>query len=290
MIHHVKHGSAAIPGGDYRPPRPGRLVVPWALHPKATRGAAIVPSDLTPFVPCIYDQGQIGECSACGTAGGIQTSLKRAGVPLPGILAPLPIYRATRALERGADHPDGTLPPLADTGAMPDDAFHAINWFGGQTTQDECGEVGPSSTLTAYEEAHCNDEPTIDEFEHSARFKVAGAYDIVSTGDQRANDVAGALAAGFDVGGSVYAADDRFQSYVGGVMPPAPAGAMCDHWVHIVGCFIDAKGQPIFVWANSWGLGWGTSYGALPGGCFLTTSAQVIDADCLIVYSVAVQS
>ena len=278
MIHHAKLNIT--PGADYKPPRPGRILIPWHLHPRATRGAAIQPGDLTPFIPPIGNQDAIGECTGYGTKDGISTSLTKAGHTVPGYLAALPLYRAVRCLERAAAYPSGTLPTLTDSGASPDDVFTVATRFGIQTTAEECGETGPSDALSQYEDAHVNDEPPLGEFEQDAAFKVVGAFDIVSTGDQRIEDVASALAAGYAVGISVYAADARFQDYVGGVMPDPPAGAGCDHWNYLAGCYLDATSAPIFTAVNSWSKSWGES-GLWRGG-----AGHLQASDCLIAYAV----
>ena len=79
MIHHLKLDCPPL--FDYRRPPDGRHVIPWSMHPKArtARRAAFQPVDLTPFVPCVYNQSRIGECSACGSIGAAQTSLAKAG-------------------------------------------------------------------------------------------------------------------------------------------------------------------------------------------------------------------
>ena len=280
MIHYQRHKCP--PKVDYRRPPAGRLVVPWHLHPKASRAAALPSSvDLTPYRPSIYDQGQVGQCSACGTVGAIQTSLAKAGIVLPGLLASLPVYRCTRCLERATMHASGTLPPLTDSGAYPDDAFRALTLFGVETVLEECGEAEPSAEVTAYEEAHVNDEPTAWEFELDAALKLAGAFDIMSTGQQRLDDVASALVAGYAVGRSVYASDDRFQRYAGGVMPPSPGTANCDHWIYTTGYYVDATGHRVWRCPNSWSTAWGDA------GEFLDCEANVLASDCLIAAAVS---
>ena len=284
MIHYQRHGCPPL--SDYKKPRDGRLVIPWAMHPRALRGDSFVPSDLTPFLPCIYNQDRIGACSACGSVGAAQTTLKKAGVALPGIAAPLSVYTPTRAIERAVDHPSGTLPPLTDTGAYPDDALRVMQLYGMRTTVQECGEAGPSEALSEYEDAHVNDEPNLLGFEQAAAFRLLGGFDIVTTGQQRLDDVAAALAAGYAVGRSVYASDDRFQRYVGGVMPAPPANVWCDHWIYTVGCYKDAAGTMIFPSVNSWSTNWGESWGSAPGGMFRAGPADIQAADAVIVFAV----
>ena len=287
MIHHARFSAGTkLPAGDYKPPRSGRLVIPWHLHPKSVRGAAFQASDLTPWIPPIGNQDQIGECTGYGTKDGIATTMAKAGHPLPGYFAALPIYRMTRAIERAAYAGAGALPPLTDSGASPDDVLHVAQTFGLTTSAAECGEAGPSDTLSQYEDTHVNDEPVAEEFIQSSAFRVIGGFDIVSTGAQRVADVAQALAAGYAVGISVYAADARFQNYVGGVMPDPPAGSGCDHWNYLAGAFLDATGAPIFVGVNSWTAQFGQPYGSAKGGCWLGGAGILQASDCLIAFAI----
>ena len=271
---------------DYIRPSDSRTVIPWNLHPKATRGKTLVPSDLTAFMPPVGNQDRIGACSGYGTKDAIATSLSKSGHVLPGYLAALPLYRATRCLERAGACLDPATNPLVDSGASPDDVCKVMSSFGAQTTLDECGLAGPCDALSQYENEHVNDEPTLHEFEMSDKFKVAGAFDIVSIGSQRIIEVATALASGYAVGISVYAADDRFQSYTGGVMPNPPSREQCDHWNYLVGLYLDATQTPIFVGVNSWTTGWGQGWGKAVGGLWLGGPAIIHAADCLIAYAV----
>ena len=237
-------------------------------------------------MPAIGNQDRIGACSGYGTKDAIATSLAKAGRKLPGYLAALPLYRATRCLERAGACLDPATNPLTDSGASPDDVCKVMSNFGAQTTFDECGIAGPCDALSQYEDEHVNDEPTLYEFEMNDKFKVVGAFDIVSTGSQRIVDVATALASGYAVGISVYAADDRFQSYPGGVMPNPPPRVGCDHWNYLVGLYLDAAQTPIFVGVNSWSASWGLRWGKAPGGLWLGGPAIIHAADCLIAYAV----
>jgi len=284
MIHYQRLNCA--PKQDYRPPRPGRLKLSWNLHPKAAQSSVLQASDLTPWMPPVGNQDQIGACNSYGTKDGASTSLVKAGHPVPGYFAALHLYRATRCMERAAAGLDPATNPLTDSGANPDDVLAVIHNWGMQTSAAECGEIGPSAALSAYEDQHCNDEPTAREFEQDSSFKVVGGFDITSTGDQRLLDVSNALAAGYAVGISVYAADARFQGYSSGVLPDPPAGAGCDHWNYLVG--LDLTTGPLFVGVNSWtATNWGRAWGSAPGGLWLGGPGIIQAADALIVYAVS---
>lgn len=285
MIHYQRLGLEVPKVGDYRRPRRDRMTVPWSLHPKATRGTVLVPSDLTPWIPPIGNQNRIGACNSYGTKDGMSTSMSKAGHPVTGYLAALPLYRGTRCLERAASTWGSTLPPLTDSGADPDDVLRLAQQFGVQTTQAECGQSGPCPALSQYEDAHVNDEPTLLEFEHDSTFKVVGGFDIVSSGPQRRLDVSNALARGYAVGISLYAADDRYQQYDGGILADPPSGSDCDHYNYLVGLDL-TSGAPLFVGVNSWDVGWGISWGSAPGGCWIGGPAIIQASDRLVVYSV----
>jgi hypothetical protein len=173
------------------------------------------------------------------------------------------------------------LPPLTDSGANPDDAYTALTLYGCQSTADECGELGPSSKLTAYEEAHVNDEIVGEELIADSTFRLVGQFEIMSIGQDRLDAVAQAIASKFAVGISVYASDDRFQGYTGGLMAGPPAGFFPDHWVYITKFYTDASGHRVYGLVNSWGELWGI------GGEFLACEAVILAADCLMVASVA---
>lgn len=285
MIHYQRLGCPPLQ--DYHKPRPGRLLVPWSLHPKAIlhgTSGTLQASDLTPWMPPVGNQERIGACNSYGTKDAIIASLQKASGALLAYRAALPLYRATRCMERAAY--GNVSDALTDSGANPDDVLNVVHNWGMQTSQDECGEAGPSDTLSLYEDQHVNDEPTLREFELDHSFRVVGGFDITSSGKQRLLDVSNALASGFACGVSVYAADDRFQGYASGIMPDPPAGSGCDHWVYIIGMYLDAAGSPVFVVVNSWALGWGTSWSKAPGGVFLAGPGIIQAADCLIAYSV----
>ena len=282
MIHYRKHGQCVEPIADYLRNPLGRAVVPWNLHPRGLRSFGPIPSaDLRPFISAIGDQSQIGACTAYGTKDGMATSMARAGIAAGAYFAALPLYRGTRCIERASAYPSGGLPRLTDSGACPDDVLKVATTFGIQSSDDECGEAGPSEALSQFENEHVNDEPTLLEFEHDSTFKIVGAFDIVSTGQTRIDDVRRAHEAGFSVGISVHASDDRYQNYLGGVMPDPPAGAGCNHWNYLAGNYIDATGTPIFFGVNSWSKKWGEA-GLWRGG-----PGIIHAADCLIVYSVS---
>ena len=284
MIHFQRFGIDK-PASDYRPPRANRLVVPWSLHPKATRASQLLASDLTPHMPPIGNQDRIGACNSYGTKDGIATSFSAAQRPIPGYFAALPLYRAVRCLERAASTWGSDLPPLTDCGADPDDVLRVVQQFGMMTSQAECGQPGPCDDLSQYEDQHVNDEPTLGEFEHDSTFKVVGGFDIVSTGDQRLLDVSNALASGYAVGISVYASDDRYQGYRGGVLADPPAGAGCDHFNYLAG--LDMTTGPLFVGVNSWtATQWGRVWKSAPGGVWLGGPGIIQAADRLVVYSV----
>jgi hypothetical protein len=284
LIHHKKLNCA--PKVDYIKPPAGRHVTPWAMHPKAIRGqlaVSVVPSNLTSWMPPIGNQDQIGACNTYGTLDAACTSLKKAGHSLPSYLARQPTYALVRCIEAASS--TGRPPKsITDCGANPDDVRIVLANYGAMTAIQECGIDGPSDAFSQYEDQHVNDLPTLESAVACHAFRLVGAYDITSLdGDARLLAWSQALAAGYGVGFSLYAADDRFQGYSGGVLPDPPDGAGCDHWIYSVGVDADTM-LPVGV--NSWSKGWGIPWQSAPGGCVLLGPGTVQAADCVIVYSV----
>jgi hypothetical protein len=198
-----------------------------------------------------------------------------AGVPLPNYLDPQAAYRLARCMERAYGYPwtGGNPPALEDVGADPNMVYLGINRWGCPRSSDTFGFDGPCPDLTAAYGQHANDEPMLGDMEDADDFKVVGQQAVFSTGQQRILDVRAANASNFPVTMSVYASDDRFQGYIGGVMGPAPAGSSCNHLVCIVGNYTDATGATIFLVQNSWSRSWGEN------GLFRASSGILLQSD-----------
>jgi hypothetical protein len=269
-------------GRGYRPVPKGVREELWHLHPMAEKAGQKSPDrDLTMFAPAVDDQGDVGQCTGQAVGCGDMTTLSAGGTPVDGYLDPQSLYRLARCMERAYGYPwSNGMPPLQDLGADPNLVHLAINRWGCSTLKDTFGYPGPCPELTAAYGQRRNDEPTLGEMEASDAFRMVGQQRVTSTGQQRIDDVRTAISVGFACTMSVYASDARFQSYVGGVMGPAPDGSGCDHLVCVIGDFTDAIGETIFIVQNSWGTEWGQS------GRFWAHSKVLLQSDGVHICSV----
>jgi hypothetical protein len=249
-------------GKGFRPVPAGRIEDQWHQHPKAARaGQASPDSDWTVYLPPGDDQNGCSQCTGHAVTGADMTTLSAAGRPVNGYLDPQAAYRLARCMERAQWYPwnGGQLPTLQDNGADPNLVHLAGSKYGFARTLDTFGLEGPCQRLTECYAMTVNGEPMIGELESSDEFKLLGQFRVQSTGQQRIADVRAALASRFAVTLSVYASDERFQGYCGGLMPPKPEGADDDHLIFCYGCFTDATGATVFLCQNSWGVGYGMS-------------------------------
>jgi len=250
-----------VRGLGYRPVPSGRHEDIWHTHPKAARAGQVSPDrTLEMFAPPVDDQGSVGQCTGQAVTCGDSTSLAAAGVPVSGFLCAQSPYRMARCMERAPFwNGQGDPPALQDNGADPNLVHLALTKYGCSTSDELEGYPGPCPGLTEAYEANVNREPDLAELAEDDAFKLVGQYRVTSTGAQRILDVRAALAAGFAFTLSVYASDDRFQNYVGGVLPPAPDGSPCNHLIAGIGGFTDAASASVFICQNSWSKDWGIS-------------------------------
>jgi hypothetical protein len=209
------------------------------------------------LVPGIYDQGQTGSCTGHAMAQAIWTML---GGNQPSPIAP---YDGGRLLDMP---PDPTI-PLQDNGAEPNQVMRAGSVFG-----------VPSAAIYGRfpaDPATINDRPTLYALMAGSYAHIAGAYGILSSGDQFALDIIAAIANGFPVTVAT-ATGYVFNSYVGGVigLPDGPV----DHYVCAVGYAWDGTNASSIVLeiVNSWGQQWGEPSGMFSGG-FLRGNRAFID-------------
>jgi hypothetical protein len=273
----VNHFRAtnSVPKPGYRPVPPGVRELPWDLHPMAAATGALPREvDWLKFY-LKYFQGDTGSCVGHGTVNGVNTTLGVAGLTPPEPLCPLSVYTNARCMERIVHK---YRMPLGDNGTDPNLAAIGISTWGIATCREWMRVDGPGEEYTRALEAMVNHEPKLGQFQSADRFRVIGQHIIISTDQQRLDDVATALAAGFGVGISVYASDDRFQGYSSGVLPDPPPGAKCDHWVALGG-YETIGTTRVLRGMNSW-KGWGE------GGAFSCGPRTILAADCIAVYSV----
>ncbi|MGP8069459.1 MAG: C1 family peptidase [Candidatus Bathyarchaeia archaeon] len=199
-------------------------------------------ADLRPQCPTVYDQGQLGSCTANAIAAALefdQMKEKQANVFVPSRLF---IYYNERAME-------GTV--NEDSGGQIRDGIKSV------AQQGDCPE-----TLWPYDITKFAVKPPQQCYQQALKFK-AVQYQRLS---QILNQLKGCLASGypFVFGFSVYESFESPQVAQTGHAPmPAPTEkSIGGHAVMAVG-YDDA--QNWFIVRNSWGVGWGMEgYFTLP--------------------------
>ncbi|MPQ87117.1 C1 family peptidase [Pseudomonas sp. MAFF 730085] len=206
---------------------------------------ALPPSvDLRPQCPPVYNQGQLGSCTANGIAGAIQFDrMKQKLTPLfePSRLF---IYYNERVIEHTVD---------SDSGAMIRTGIKSVG------VQGDCPESEWPYDITKF-----TVKPPQKCYTDAKKYK-AVQYQKVA---QNLNQMKGCLAAGypFVLGFSVYESLESEEVTKTGIVPmPASTEKMLGgHCVLAVG-YDDAKQR--FIIRNSWGDAWGMKgYGTLPYG------------------------
>jgi C1A family cysteine protease len=204
--------------------------------------------DLRPQCPPVYDQGQLGSCTANAIAGAIQfTQMKE---NLAQIFTPsrLFIYYNERAME-------GTV--SVDAGARIRDGIKSV------ATQGDCPE-----TEWPYVIENFTEKPPDKCYQDAIKYEVVEYQRIL----QDLNQFKGCLAAGypFVFGMSVYNSFMSQEVAETGHAPlpapgeggPGPGGGPAGHAILAVG--YDVANQ-WFIIRNSWGTGWGMQgYFTLP--------------------------
>ncbi len=190
--------------------------------------------DLRPQCPPVYDQGQLGSCTANAIAAALEfDQIKQ---KLPQVFAPsrLFIYYNERAIENTID---------SDAGAMIRDGIKTV------ANQGECPE-----DLWPYDIAQFREQPPDNCYQVAAQHQ-ALLYQSVA---QNLNQMKGCLAAGapFVFGFTVYQSFETNQVTQTGIVPlPGPdEPVLGGHAVLAVG-YDDASTR--FIARNSWGTDWG---------------------------------
>jgi C1A family cysteine protease len=190
--------------------------------------------DLRPGCPPVYDQGQLGSCTANAIAAAIQFEQIRQKAAKPFAPSRLFIYYNERAME----HTVGQ-----DAGAQIRDGMKSVNHIGA------CPE-----TDWPYVIANFAQKPPARAFKDAPLGKAVTYQRVVQTLDQ----MKGCLAGGFPIvlGISVYESFESPQVAKSGVVPmPANSEKLLGgHAILAVG-YNDA-GQR-FIMRNSWGTSWG---------------------------------
>jgi C1A family cysteine protease len=201
----------------------------------AARVTALPPSvDLRPGCPPIYDQGQLGSCTANAIAAAIQFEQIRQKEPQPFTPSRLFIYYNERVME----HTVGQ-----DAGAQIRDGIKSINHIGA------CPE-----TDWPYVIANFAQKPPSRAFKDAPQGKAVSYQRVVQSLDQ----LKGCLAGGFPfvLGISVYESFESQPVAKSGVVPmPASSEKLLGgHAILAVG-YNEADQR--FIMRNSWGTSWG---------------------------------
>ncbi len=199
------------------------------------RGVAALPAsvDLRPMCPPVYDQGQLGSCTANAIAGAVEFEQRKQKL-VTFTPSRLFLYYNERVMEGTAD---------SDSGAMLRDGMRSLN------RQGICTEV-----LWPYKENEVLVEPSQRCYQQAAAHRSVYYAHVPQTLDYMKR----CLAAGypFVFGFSVYDSFESQQVASTGVAPMPGSGEsmLGGHAVLAVG-YDDASKR--FLARNSWGASWG---------------------------------
>ena len=240
----LEPGNRRIGRYGWKPDLPDQRDFSYSAPP-AIAAALPAKMDLRKGCPPVYDQGQLGSCTANAIAGAIEFDQKKQGQPqfTPSRLF---IYFNERVME-------GTAPSV-DSGAQIRDGVKSV------ATQGACKE-----TSWPYDDKNTNpapcptckyaQKPTAACFTEAKKYKIK-AYQRLNSAMM--NTLKGCLASGypFVFGFTVYQSFESQQVADTGIVPmPAPTEKVVGgHAVLAVG-YDDSTSQ--FIVRNSWGTGWG---------------------------------
>jgi C1A family cysteine protease len=196
-------------------------------------------ADLRAQCPPVYDQGQLGSCTANAIGAAIEFDLKKQSLA-DATPSRLFIYYNERAIEGSVD---------SDSGAQIRDGIKAVN------KQGACPEG-----MWPYDIANFAEKPSDDCYAAGLRCRAVSYSRLVQTPGQ----MKGCLAAGypFVFGFAVYESFESKEGAQSGVVPMPKPGerVLGGHAVMAVGYDDEQRN---FIIRNSWGSGWGQ------GGYFL---------------------
>ncbi len=202
-------------------------------------------------LPAIFDQGQLGSCTANAVGGAVQYDAKLAGND-PGFLSRLWIYYYERKLEGS--------PADQDTGAYGRDGFKV------------CKAVGvPVEEKWPYDIAKFSQEPPADLAEDARKHRISNYRAVPRNLDSMKAVLSNKQTVAF--GFTVYESFETKEVAQTGVVPMPTRGEkiLGGHEVLLVGYL---KGEPNYgLVRNSWGTDWGMK------GYFLMPWAYILDAN-----------
>ena len=198
--------------------------------------------DLRPKCPPVYNQGQLGSCTAQSIAFAYEYDQIKQHETSPFVPSRLFIYYNEREMEGTTD---------IDSGASIRDGVKTINTIGVCKEED-----------WKYDETKFAVKPSYELYE-KAKHHTSVKYKKI---EQTEKQIKAALNMGFPVmfGISVFTSLESLEVYKTGIVPmPTPDEKMVGgHAIAIVG-YSDKKKQ--FIFRNSWGDSWGDDgYGYLP--------------------------
>lgn len=190
--------------------------------------------DLRPHCPKVYDQGQLGSCTANAIGAGFEFDQIKEKLPHVWVPSRLFIYYNERAIE-------GTIGQ--DAGAQIRDGIKSV------VSQGCCSE-----DLWTYDIAKFADPPPAVAYANARKHLVTSYQRVL----QMASQVKGCLASGYPVvfGFSVYESFESQEVASTGVMP-MPSSSESLLGGHAVLCVGYDDSQSRFIVRNSWGSSWG---------------------------------
>jgi C1A family cysteine protease len=198
--------------------------------------------DLRPQCPPVYDQGELGSCTANAIAGAVQFDEIRSGIAPTWTPSRLFIYYNERVLE-------GTV--ASDSGAQLRDGIKVI------AAQGVCPESEWPYDISKFAE-----KPPAQAYTDAVRDRV-GAYQRLT---QSLVPLKTCIASGFTFvfGFTVFSSFEGAEVATTGDVPmPQPSETAIGG--HAVACVGYDDGRSAFIIRNSWGVGWGASgYGFMP--------------------------
>jgi C1A family cysteine protease len=213
----------------------------WLAPPLAS---AQLPTavDLRPQCPPVYDQGQLGSCTANAIAGAIQFDEIRSGIAPTWTPSRLFIYYNERVVEGTVD---------ADSGAQLRDGIKVI------AAQGVCPEAD-----WPYDISRFTERPSAQAFADAVHDRV-GSYQRLT---QSLAQLKTCIASGFTYvfGFTVFSSFEGGDVASTGVIPlPQPSESVVGG--HAVVCVGYDDARQAFTIRNSWGAGWGDAgYGFMP--------------------------
>lgn len=201
-------------------------------------------------LPSIFDQGQLGSCTANAVAAAVQYDAKLGGGD-PGLLSRLWIYYYERKIEGS--------PADQDTGAYGRDGFKV------------CKKLGvPVEENWPYDVAKFSVEPAAELAEEASKHRISNYRAVPRNLDSMKAVLSNGQTIAF--GFTVYASFESPEVAKTGVVPIPTRGekVLGGHEVLLVGYLKDEPNYGLV--RNSWGTGWGL------GGYFLMPWAYVLDA------------